>query len=116
MIPCGSMDYGAHDDDSATKTLSQPRRMSQLPLSMLSLPPMSLFMSIRLGLRQSSCDPCLFVRHGVIVVVYMYDILFFAKGNSKIQPVIDALKVKGIANCHEGTAEGFLAVNIECST
>jgi hypothetical protein len=69
--------------------------------------------SKEIGLKQSTRDPCLFVRADVIAVVYVDDILFFAKEDSTIQGVIDELKQKGIAIRREGTAEGFLGVDIE---
>ncbi|KAL7477781.1 hypothetical protein ACHAW6_003578, partial [Cyclotella cf. meneghiniana] len=69
-----------------------------------------------LGLKQSARDPCLFIGHDVVVVVYADDILFFIKDDNKIQHVIDTLKDRGIAICREGTAEGFLGVDIEHST
>ena len=68
-----------------------------------------------IGLKQSSRDPCLFVGSKVIVVVYVDDILFFAKEDGMIRRVIDGLKRKGIAIRREGTAEGFLGVDIERS-
>ena len=50
------------------------------------------------------------------MVVYVDDILFFAKDDNKIQCVIDTLKDRGIAIHREGTADGFLGVDIERST
>jgi hypothetical protein len=52
----------------------------------------------------------------VIVVVYVDDILLFSKSDAEIQRVIDTLKRKGVAIRREGTAEGFLGVDIERST
>lgn len=72
--------------------------------------------SKEIGLVQSKCDPCLFVGSKVIAVVYVDDILFFAKDDSDIQSVIDTLKAKGVGIRQEGTAEGFLGVDIERST
>jgi hypothetical protein len=71
--------------------------------------------SASIGLVQSDRDPCLFIGKSVIVVVYVDDILFFAKEDSQIQHVIDELKDKGVAIRREGTAEGFLGVDIERS-
>ncbi|KAL7475419.1 hypothetical protein ACHAW6_001329 [Cyclotella cf. meneghiniana] len=69
-----------------------------------------------LDLKQSACNPCLFVGHDVVVVVYVEEILLFAKDNNKIQRVVNTLEVKGIAIHQEGTAEGFLDIDIECFT
>jgi hypothetical protein len=72
--------------------------------------------SKEIGLKQSERDPCLFVGKSVIAVVYVDDILFFAKDDAAIQNVIDLLKAKGVAIRWEGTAEGFLGVDIERTT
>jgi hypothetical protein len=72
--------------------------------------------SSSIGLVQSERDPCLFVGKSVIVVVYVDGILFFAKDDGDIQHVIDELKKKGVAIRREGTAEGFLGVDIERTT
>jgi hypothetical protein len=69
-----------------------------------------------IGLSQSKKDPCLFVGTDVIAVVYVDDILFFAKEDSRINEVISALKKAGVAIRREGTAEGFLGVDIQRST
>ena len=67
----------------------------------------------KLGFVQSHRDPCLFVGTDVIAVVYVDDILFFAKTDSRIQSVIDQLQKAGVAIRREGTAEGFLGVDIK---
>jgi hypothetical protein len=69
-----------------------------------------------IGLVQSKKDPCLFVGSNVIAVVYVDDILFFAKEQAVIDGVIDSLKKSGVAIRKEGTAEGFLGVDISRST
>jgi hypothetical protein len=69
-----------------------------------------------IGLVQSKKDPCLFVGSNVIAVVYVNDILFFAKKQAVIDGVIDSLKKSGVAIRKEGTAEGFLGVDISHST
>ena len=70
---------------------------------------------VKLGFTQSTRDPCLFVGADVIAVVYVDDILFFAKSDNKIQDVIDKLKTAGVAIRREGSAEGFLGVDISRS-
>jgi hypothetical protein len=47
--------------------------------------------------------------------VYVDDILFFARDDSRIENTIELLKTKGMAIRRQGTAEGFLGVDIERS-
>ena len=51
----------------------------------------------------------------MIAIVYVDDILFFARDDSKIQNVIDKLKIAGVAIRREGSAEVFLGVDIQRS-
>jgi hypothetical protein len=69
--------------------------------------------SKEVGLKQSQHDPCLFIGKDVIAVVYVDDILFFAKKEDIIVNTIAKLQQAGIAIRHEGTAEGFLGVDVE---
>jgi hypothetical protein len=55
------------------------------------------------------------VGNDLIAVVYVDDILFFARDDSRIEQTIELLKTKGVAIRREGTAEGFLGVDIERS-
>jgi hypothetical protein len=55
------------------------------------------------------------VGNDLIAVVYVDDILFFARDDSRIEQTIELLKTKGVAIRCEGTAEGFLGVDIERS-
>jgi hypothetical protein len=71
--------------------------------------------SSEIGLQQSKRDPCLFVGKDLIAVVYVDDILFFARDDSRIESTIELLRGKGVAIRREGTAEGFLGVDIERS-
>jgi hypothetical protein len=71
--------------------------------------------SSEIGLQQSKRDLCLFVGKDLIAVVYVDDILFFAQDYSRIESTIELLKGKGVAIRREGTAEGFLGVDIERS-
>ena len=72
--------------------------------------------SDELGFVQSKRDPCLFVGKDVIIVVYVDDILFFAREDSQITTIIEQLKARGVAIRREGSAEGFLGVDIKRST
>eukprot|EP00804_Cyclotella_cryptica_P028871 CCRYP_008449-RA/>CCRYP_008449-RA protein AED:0.34 eAED:0.34 QI:0/0/0/0.5/1/1/2/0/327 len=51
----------------------------------------------------------------MVVVVYVDDLLIYAKTNSAINALISRLQAAGICTRREGTAEGFLGVDIVCS-
>ena len=68
------------------------------------------------GLRQSYKDPCLFVGDTIVAVVYVDDILFFSKNEDDIKRVVSKLKDAGIAIRLEGSAEGFLGVDVSRSS
>ena len=72
--------------------------------------------SDEIGLVQSKRDPCLFVGKAIIAVVYVDDILFFARDDSHITAIIETLQKRGVAIRREGSAEGFLGVDIKRST
>jgi hypothetical protein len=64
------------------------------------------------GLAPSALDPCLFIGKTVIAVIYVDDVLFYSKTDSEITRVISNLQNAGIGIRREGTAEGFLGVDI----
>jgi hypothetical protein len=64
------------------------------------------------GLIPSKLDPCLFVGRSMVVVVYVDDLLIYAKTDSAITDLISRLQAAGICIRREGTAEGFLGVDI----
>lgn len=66
-----------------------------------------------LGLQQSNHDPCLFVGDKVTAIVYVDDILFFARNDNDINVVIAALQKAHVQIRRKGTAEGFLGVAVE---
>ncbi|KAL7478975.1 hypothetical protein ACHAW6_005971, partial [Cyclotella cf. meneghiniana] len=73
------------------------------------------YLSTRLqkqGLRQSDFDPCLFIGKKVIAVTYVDDLLFYACDNNDINQLIAALCADDILIRREGTAEGFLGVDV----
>jgi hypothetical protein len=73
------------------------------------------YLSTRLqkqGLRQSDFDPCLFIGKTVIVVTYVDDLLFYARDDNDINQLIAALRDDDILIRREGTAEGFLGVDV----
>ena len=70
---------------------------------------------IKLGLSPSRYDPCLFMNDKLIVIIYVDDILIYGrKGReSQIDDLIDELKREEVALHKEGTAEGYLGVEIK---
>ncbi|KAL7474411.1 hypothetical protein ACHAW6_000384 [Cyclotella cf. meneghiniana] len=67
----------------------------------------------RHGLKQSSLDSCLFIGKSCIALCYVDDILFYARKDSNIDDIIHLLKQDGILICKEGSAKGFLGVNVK---
>jgi hypothetical protein len=67
------------------------------------------------GLKQSSFDPCLFIGHDVIVIVYVDDILLYAMTDESIDALIT--KLQSDFQIHkEDSAAGFLGVDIQSTT
>ena len=64
------------------------------------------------GVIQSCCDPCLFIGTDIIVIVYVDDLLLYAKNEKTIDLLIDKLKKDKIWIRKEGSTEGFLGVDI----
>ncbi|KAL7477999.1 LOW QUALITY PROTEIN: hypothetical protein ACHAW6_003788 [Cyclotella cf. meneghiniana] len=51
----------------------------------------------------------------VIAITYIDDLLFYTRDDNSINLLIVALKANDIWICREGTAEGFLGVDISCT-
>jgi hypothetical protein len=68
---------------------------------------------IKQGLTASKLDPCLFISKSLIVIIYVDDILIYRKSDNEINELIEQLKQDDIALHHEGTAEGYLGVDIQ---
>lgn len=64
------------------------------------------------GLVQSHFDPCLFMNSNMIVIVYVDDLLIYAKTDMQIDTLISNMKQNDICLRREGTAEGYLGVDI----
>jgi hypothetical protein len=64
------------------------------------------------GIKQSKCDPCLFIGKSVIVIVYVDDLLLYARDERQIDDLIAKLKEDKIWIRKEGSTEGFLGVDI----
>jgi hypothetical protein len=65
------------------------------------------------NVRQSTCDPCLFIGDSITVVVYVDDLLLYAKDDKTIDKLIKDLHDDGVWIRKEGSAEGFLGVDIQ---
>ncbi len=68
---------------------------------------------LKQGLQQSIHDPCLFFSSSMIVIVYVDDLLIFAKSSNLIDTFILSMQRKNICLRKEGTAEGYLGVDIK---
>jgi hypothetical protein len=67
---------------------------------------------LKQGLQQSIHDPCLFMNTNMIVIVYVDDLLIFAKTDALIDSFISSMQREEICLRKEGTAEGYLGVDI----
>lgn len=65
------------------------------------------------GLRQSPEDPCLFVGSSMIILIYVDDLLMFSKNEEEFDKLLAALCSADISIRREGTAEGFLGIQID---
>lgn len=67
---------------------------------------------LKLGFKPSDYEPCLFLKDGIICVVYVDDTLFFAKDDKIIDNHISKLKKQGFELTEEGDVTAFLGVEI----
>jgi len=68
---------------------------------------------VRQGLQASNLDPCLFMSKSLIVIIYVDDILIYGKTEEEINAFIEGMKKEDVALHREGTAEGYLGVDIQ---
>jgi len=68
---------------------------------------------IKQGLQASSYDSCLFMNKNLIVIIYVDDILIYGRDDKTINDFIENMKNEGVALHREGTAEGYLGVDIQ---
>ena len=61
---------------------------------------------------QSSADPCLFVRHNMICLVYVDDCLFFAPDDTNFDDMLSKLRKSGLTLQRESDVAGFLGVQL----
>jgi hypothetical protein len=67
------------------------------------------------GFRQSSIEPCLFIRPNCIIIVYVDDCLLFAREDSILDSLISSLKDE-FNLTFEGDVGAFLGVDIKCTS
>lgn len=67
---------------------------------------------VKQGLQQSSIDPCLFLAPDLMVIVYVDDLLVYAKTDEVIDRFVLSMQTEEVALRREGTAEGYLGVDI----
>ena len=58
-------------------------------------------------------DPCLFLSKDLIVIVYVDDLLVYSRSQHHIDHFVTCMKKEDLWLRQEGTAEGYLGVNIE---
>jgi hypothetical protein len=68
---------------------------------------------LKQGLTASKFDPCLFMSKTLIVIIYVDDILIYGKNDEEINDFIERMKQEDVALHREGTAEGYLGVDIQ---
>jgi hypothetical protein len=68
---------------------------------------------VKQGLTPSNFDPCLFLSSTLIVIIYVDDILIYGQDEKEIDNFIARMKTQDMALHKEGTAEGYLEVDIQ---
>ena len=68
---------------------------------------------IKQGLTASKHDPCLFMSNSLIVIIYVDDILIYGRTDDEINNFIERMKSEDVALHREGTAKGYLGVDIQ---
>ena len=67
----------------------------------------------KIGFTQSKCDPCLFIRRGVVCLVYVDDCLLFGKEQNELDKMVQDLKDAEMDLTVEDDVAGFLGVLIQ---
>ena len=60
----------------------------------------------------SQLDPCLFLCHNLLVIIYVDDLLIYAPLDDIVNTFISQMQAKEIALQREGTAKGYLGINL----
>jgi hypothetical protein len=64
-------------------------------------------------LTPSKYNPCLFFSKTLIVIIYVDNILIYCKDEAEIDDFIKRMRSEDVALHKEGTANGYLGVNIQ---
>ena len=67
----------------------------------------------KFGFRISDFDPCLFVRHDCIILLYVDDAILMARDEAAIQKALDEIKGANYAFSRDGDFKSYLGINIE---
>ncbi len=70
---------------------------------------------VRKGLTPSNFDPCLFMSTTIIFIIYVDDILIYCKSKDEVNDFICQMKTEDVALNKEGSADGYLSVDIQCN-
>ena len=65
------------------------------------------------GVLPSNLDPCLFCSKNLVVIVYVDDLLIYAREDKDIEDLIKKLQDDDVLLRREGTAEGYLGIKVE---
>ena len=65
-----------------------------------------------LGFKQSTHDPCLFIKNTIMYVIYVDDTIFFSLDEKIIDTYINSLKQISFDLTDEGYVDAFLGVNV----
>ncbi len=68
---------------------------------------------IKHGFTALKYDPCLFMSKSLMVIIYVDDILIYGKEDKNINDFIEQIKGEDVALHREGTAKGYLGVDIQ---
>ena len=68
---------------------------------------------IEAGCKPSDHDPCLFLSSDVVVICYVDDLLVYGRTDDAINVFIQQMAIQDVKLRREGTAEGFLGVDIK---
>ena len=68
---------------------------------------------LNLGFKQSTVDPCLFIKVNLMVVLYVDDVGIAAKYEKDITWLVDGLRKAGFSLTEEGSLAEFLGIKFE---
>lgn len=68
---------------------------------------------VRQGLTQSVHDPCLFYSKRIVAIIYVDDVLVYARSDADIEEFVEGMKKQEVLMRREDTVNGYLGVQIE---